>query len=142
MGRKHNKRGKAKGPKRTNPGGTRNLRSEIIDILAKAGDTPQNYKQVSAALGITDGPVRTLIREILTEEVAKGNVRETSHHKYVLKHIPKKNESALDGTTVLDTLRELQISHVCLYHKRHNNKEILYVKYFFAGLIVLINLHA
>ncbi|MGC6532124.1 MAG: ribonuclease R [Flavobacteriales bacterium] len=90
MGRKHNKRSKAKGPKRTNPGGTRNLRSEIIDILAKAGDTPQNYKQVSAALGITDGPVRTLIREILTEEVAKGNVRETLQHKYVLKHIPKK----------------------------------------------------
>lgn len=31
-----------------------------------------------------------------------------------LQSIPKKQESALDGTTILETLKEMQISHVCL----------------------------
>ena len=87
MGRKNSKRKPFKDPNKK-PGGTRNLRHEILDVFAAAGDQVLNYKQVSAKLGLTDGPVRAMISEILAAEVAKGTLLLTDQHKYRLKHIP------------------------------------------------------
>jgi len=67
----------------------RDLRKEVIDLFERAPETAVNHKQVSAALGIADAGVRTLIYEILMEEADNGTLREVERGKYILKDAPK-----------------------------------------------------
>ena len=73
--------------KKTNKFGNfkRDLRKEVIDLFERAPETAVNHKQVSAALGIADAGVRTLIYEILMEEADNGTLREVERGKYILK---------------------------------------------------------
>lgn len=79
MGKKTNKFGNFK----------RDLRKEVIDLFERAPETAVNHKQVSAALGIADAGIRTLIYEILQEEASSGTLKETERGKYVLAETPK-----------------------------------------------------
>jgi ribonuclease R len=67
----------------------RDLRKEVIDLFERAPETAVNHKQVSAALGIADAGVRTLIYEILQEEASSGTLKETERGRYVLAETPK-----------------------------------------------------
>ena len=62
MGRKNNPRGakKAKSFKR-------DIRREIMSLMAKQPHEPMNHKQIAGALGIKDAGMRVLIYELLLE---------------------------------------------------------------------------
>src|SRR5690606_15657938 len=60
----------------------------IVDVLEKSGNKPLNYKQVAAALNISEDEERQAIRELLNEESRHSGVfKEVSKGKYILKEI-------------------------------------------------------
>lgn len=61
----------------------KDLRNSILEVLQAQPKKPINHKQIAAALGIKDSGMRTLIYEILTDEAARGNVREVEHGKFL-----------------------------------------------------------
>ena len=85
MGRKNNPRGakKAKSFKR-------DLRREIMSLMATQPHEPMNHKQIAGALGIKDAGMRVLIYELLLEAVSKGEMKQISRGKFKL--IKQKNE--------------------------------------------------
>ncbi|MFK7757908.1 MAG: ribonuclease R family protein, partial [Flavobacteriales bacterium] len=82
MGRKHKPRGakKAKTFKR-------DLRREILDLMATQPQTPMNHKQIASALGIKDAGMRMLIYELLLEAVSKKQMKQISRGKFKLEKI-------------------------------------------------------
>ncbi len=89
MGRKKKHRGakKAKTFKR-------DLRREIMDLMATQPDTPMNHKQIAGALGIKDPSMRVLIYELLLEAVAKDQMKQISRGKFKLL---KKKVEVIEG---------------------------------------------
>lgn len=62
------------------------LNEEIISVLKKSNNKPLNYKQVAAALQITDANVRKIVAEVLKTLKSNGQIDETEHGKYRFKH--------------------------------------------------------
>lgn len=60
------------------------LRKEIIRVFDQQERKPLNFKQVAAALDITDSGVRMLIHDILILEAEEGKLKEIEKGKYVL----------------------------------------------------------
>jgi len=89
MGRKNKHRGakKAKTFKR-------DLRREIMDLMATQPQTPMNHKQIASALGIKDAGMRMLIYELLLEAVSKKTMKQISRGKFKLEKI---KEEFLEG---------------------------------------------
>lgn len=73
----------------------RDLRKEIIGVFEKNPGKPLNHKQVAAALGIKDSGLRTLIFQILSEEVESEKLKETERGKFML---AKSSRKTLEGT--------------------------------------------
>ncbi|MFM7721837.1 MAG: ribonuclease R [Bacteroidota bacterium] len=61
----------------------RDLRNDILQVLQVSPKKAINHKQIAASLGISDSGVRTLIFEILIEEVANGHVLEVERGKFL-----------------------------------------------------------
>lgn len=60
----------------------------IVNVLEKSGSTALNYKQVAAALHITDEDERQTIRTLLIEESRRtGTFKEVEKGKYVLREV-------------------------------------------------------
>ena len=77
--------------KNTKPGDfRRDLRREIISVFERAPGRPLNHKQIASAIGIKDTGLRTLIFEILNEEVANERLKEPERGKFVLANAAKK----------------------------------------------------
>ncbi len=85
MGRNNNPRGakKAKSFKR-------DLRREIMNLMATQPHSPMNHKQIAGTLGIKDAGMRVLIYELLLEAVSKGEMKQISRGKFKL--IKQKND--------------------------------------------------
>lgn len=60
------------------------LRKKLIEVFEAQPKKPINHKQVSAALGIKDSGLRTLVYEILRDETERGTLREVEHGKFVM----------------------------------------------------------
>src|SRR6201996_1189604 len=60
------------------------LTQMVLDIFEQNGNTPLNYKQVSAKLNIHDPESRDIILEILKEESKKSILKELSPGKFQL----------------------------------------------------------
>lgn len=60
------------------------LRKAVMKVFEEVGNKSLNYKQIAAALGITDSGVRSLMIEILEEEVESGKLKAPERGKYQL----------------------------------------------------------
>ncbi len=72
----------------------RDLRKEVINIFQRQPNKPLNHKQVSSELGITDAGIRTLIFEMLQQEVIHGTLKEIERGKFLLK---KPSQETVEG---------------------------------------------
>lgn len=70
----------------------------IADIFEKSGNSPLNYKQVSAKLNLTDTESRNTIQEILQEESRNGVFSEVEKGKYTLKELKAFTTGRVDMT--------------------------------------------
>jgi ribonuclease R len=74
------------------------LTQMVLDIFERNGNTPLNYKQVSAKLNIHDPESRDTIFEILKEEAKKSVLRELSPGKFQLLELKTFVEGIVDLT--------------------------------------------
>lgn len=74
------------------------LTQMVLDVFEKNGNTPLNYKQVSAKLNINDSDDRLTILEILEEEKFKQVLKEVSPGKFQLIELKTFVEGKVDMT--------------------------------------------
>ena len=74
------------------------LTQMVLDIFEQNGNTPLNYKQVSAKLNIRDPDARYTILEILQEEAFKQILKEVSPGKFQLLELKTFVEGKVDLT--------------------------------------------
>src|ERR1700709_1707942 len=74
------------------------LTQMVLDIFEQNGNTPLNYKQVSAKLNIRDPESKTTILEILKEEAFKSVLKELSPGKFQLLELKTFVEGKVDLT--------------------------------------------
>jgi len=70
----------------------------VLDIFEQNGNTPLNYKQVSAKLNVRDPESRDIILEILKEEAKKNALKELSPGKFQLLELKTFIEGKVDLT--------------------------------------------
>jgi ribonuclease R len=70
----------------------------VLDIFERNGNTPLNYKQVSAKLNVNDPESRETILEILKEEAKKSILKELSPGKFQLLELKTFVEGVVDLT--------------------------------------------
>ncbi|MEO3406883.1 ribonuclease R [Mucilaginibacter sp. CAU 1740] len=70
----------------------------VLDIFEQNGNTPLNYKQVSAKLNVRDDEGRQVILEILKEEAFKSVLKETAPGKFQLIELKTFVEGIVDMT--------------------------------------------
>ena len=70
----------------------------VLDIFEQNGNTPLNYKQVSAKLNVRDEEGRDVILQVLKEEVKKSVLKETSPGKFQLIELKTFVEGIVDLT--------------------------------------------
>lgn len=71
----------------------------VLDIFEQNGNTPLNYKQVSAKLNVRDPEARNTIYDILKEEAFKQVLKEVSPGKFQLIELKTFVEGTVDLTT-------------------------------------------
>ncbi|WPV02424.1 ribonuclease R [Mucilaginibacter sp. cycad4] len=74
------------------------LAQMVLDIFEQNGNTPLNYKQVSAKLNVRDPESREIIYEILKDEVKKSVLKEISPGKFQLLELKTFIEGVVDLT--------------------------------------------
>ncbi|MFD0793838.1 ribonuclease R [Mucilaginibacter litoreus] len=74
------------------------LTQMVLDVFEENGNTPLNYKQVSAKLNVRDPDARTVIHDILEEETFKGILKEPSPGKFQLIELKTFVEGRVDLT--------------------------------------------
>jgi ribonuclease R len=74
------------------------LTQMVLDIFEQNGNTPLNYKQVSAKLNVRDPESRETIFEILKDEVFSGALKELSPGKFQLLELKTFIEGKVDLT--------------------------------------------
>ncbi|WP_259069620.1 ribonuclease R [Mucilaginibacter sp. X4EP1] len=74
------------------------LTQMVLDIFEQNGNTPLNYKQVSAKLNIRDPEAREVIFDILKEEAKKNAIKELSPGKFQLLELKTFIEGRVDLT--------------------------------------------
>src|ERR1700761_1788961 len=74
------------------------LTQMVLDIFEQNGNTPLNYKQVSAKLNVRDPEAREIIFDILKDEVFKGVLKEISPGKFQLVELKTFVEGIVDLT--------------------------------------------
>jgi ribonuclease R len=74
------------------------LAQMVLDIFEQNGNTPLNYKQVSAKLNVRDPESREIIHEILQDEVKKSVLKEITPGKYQLLELKTFIEGVVDLT--------------------------------------------
>ncbi|MDO3644165.1 ribonuclease R [Mucilaginibacter sp. L3T2-6] len=74
------------------------LTQMVLDIFEQNGNTPLNYKQVSAKLNLNDPDDRDIIHGILRDETKKRTLKEISHGKYQLLELKTFIEGRVDMT--------------------------------------------
>src|ERR1700743_1831914 len=70
----------------------------VLDVFEHNGNTPLNYKQVSAKLNVNDQDARLTILEILEEEKFKQVLKEVSPGKFQLVELKTFVEGKVDMT--------------------------------------------
>ncbi|PJJ84821.1 ribonuclease R [Mucilaginibacter auburnensis] len=70
----------------------------VLDVFEQNGNTPLNYKQVSAKLNIRDPESRDVIRDIMDEETFKQVLKEVSPGKFQLLELKTFVEGKVDLT--------------------------------------------
>jgi ribonuclease R len=70
----------------------------VLDIFEQNGNTPLNYKQVSAKLNVRDPESREIIYEILKDEVKKSVLKEITPGKFQLLELKTFIEGIVDLT--------------------------------------------
>jgi ribonuclease R len=70
----------------------------VLDIFEQNGNTPLNYKQVSAKLNVRDPESREIIYEILKDEVKKSVLKEITPGKFQLLELKTFIEGVVDLT--------------------------------------------
>ena len=70
----------------------------VLDIFEQNGNTPLNYKQVSAKLNVRDPEAREIIFDILRDESKKGVLKELSPGKFQLLELKTFIEGKVDMT--------------------------------------------
>lgn len=70
----------------------------VLDVFEQNGNTPLNYKQVSAKLNVRDPEARDTILEILTEETKKKVLKELTPGKFQLIELKSFIEGRVDMT--------------------------------------------
>jgi len=74
------------------------LTQMVLDVFEQNGNTPLNYKQVSAKLNVRDPESRDIIFEILREEAKKNTLKELSPGKFQLLELKTFVEGKVDLT--------------------------------------------
>ncbi|WP_179413994.1 ribonuclease R [Mucilaginibacter sp. E4BP6] len=74
------------------------LTQMVLDVFEQNGNTPLNYKQVSAKLNVRDPESREIIFEILKDEVFSGVLKELSPGKFQLLELKTFIEGKVDLT--------------------------------------------
>jgi ribonuclease R len=74
------------------------LAQMVLDIFEQNGNTPLNYKQVSAKLNVRDLESREIIYEILKDEVKKSVLKEITPGKFQLLELKTFIEGVVDLT--------------------------------------------
>lgn len=74
------------------------LTQMVLDVFEQNGNTPLNYKQVSAKLNVHDPESRDIILEILKEEVKKQTIKQLSPGKFQLLELKTFVEGRVDMT--------------------------------------------
>lgn len=74
------------------------LTQMVLDIFEQNGNTPLNYKQVSAKLNVRDPESREIIFDILKDEVQKSTLKEVSPGKFQLLELKTFIEGRVDLT--------------------------------------------
>jgi ribonuclease R len=74
------------------------LTQMVLDVFEQNGNTPLNYKQVSAKLNVRDPESRDIIFEILREEAKKDTLKELSPGKFQLLELKTFVEGKVDLT--------------------------------------------
>ncbi|MGZ3872161.1 MAG: ribonuclease R, partial [Mucilaginibacter sp.] len=74
------------------------LTQMVLDIFEQNGNTPLNYKQVSAKLNVRDPDARDIIFEILRDEVKAGTLKEAAPGKFQLLELKTFIEGKVDLT--------------------------------------------
>jgi ribonuclease R len=75
------------------------LTQMVLDIFEQNGNTPLNYKQVTAKLNIREPEARNTILDILKEEAFKQTLKEVSPGKFQLLELKTFVEGKVDLTT-------------------------------------------
>lgn len=70
----------------------------VLDVFEQNGNTPLNYKQVSAKLNVRDPESRDIILEILKDEAKKSTLKELSPGKFQLLELKTFIEGRVDLT--------------------------------------------
>jgi ribonuclease R len=71
----------------------------VLDIFEQSGNSPLNYKQVSAKLNVRDPESRETILEILRDETKKSVLKEVSPGKFQMLELKTFIEGVVDMTT-------------------------------------------
>lgn len=74
------------------------LTQMVLDIFEQNGNTPLNYKQVSAKLNVRDPESREIIFDILKDEAQKSTLKEVSPGKFQLLELKTFIEGRVDLT--------------------------------------------
>jgi len=74
------------------------LTQMVLDVFEQNGNTPLNYKQVSAKLNVRDPESRDIIFEILKDEAKKDTLKELSPGKFQLLELKTFVEGKVDLT--------------------------------------------
>ena len=74
------------------------LTQMVLDVFEQNGNTPLNYKQVSAKLNVRDPESRDIIFEILKDEAHKSVLKELSPGKFQLLELKTFIEGKVDLT--------------------------------------------
>ena len=84
--------------KKSNPSIKLVLTQMVLDVFEQNGNTPLNYKQVSAKLNVRDPESRETIFEILKDEVFSGALKEITPGKFQLLELKTFIEGKVDLT--------------------------------------------
>lgn len=84
--------------KNTNSSINKVLTQMVLDVFEQNGNTPLNYKQVSAKLNIREPESRDVIRDIMDEETFKQVLKEVSPGKFQLLELKTFVEGKVDLT--------------------------------------------
>jgi ribonuclease R len=74
------------------------LTQMVLDVFEQNGNTPLNYKQVSAKLNVRDPESREIIFDILKDEAFKSVLKEVSPGKFQLLELKTFMEGRVDLT--------------------------------------------